>query len=239
MLQFPEGIPHNKWAFNGDGIRFRPAFWRWLFGERLGRLILGIWGLIPFIFGLLSQGKGRRLTLSFLLGSFLFVTIFATANVRHDYYQITVIPSLVLALSLGVSELWKTKTSRLLNRVVLVFSVGMMFGISWYQIREFYKVNRPEIVEAGRRLDKIAPRDALVIAPYNKDMAFLYQTGRRGWPFIDQSIDDMIKKGADYYVSVSLNDPVTLDVLERFDEVERGEKYVIVRLFSGPDQVVN
>ena len=42
MAQYPEGIPFWKWTFNGDGIRFRPAFWYWMFGERLGKLILGV-----------------------------------------------------------------------------------------------------------------------------------------------------------------------------------------------------
>src|SRR3989304_7329968 len=50
----PVGIPHFSWAFNGDKIRFRPAFWRWIFGERIGRLILGTWGLTPFLIGIMA-----------------------------------------------------------------------------------------------------------------------------------------------------------------------------------------
>lgn len=54
---YPEGIPAFEWAFNGDRIRFRPAFWRWIFGERLGYLILGTWGLVPFVLGLIRPIK--------------------------------------------------------------------------------------------------------------------------------------------------------------------------------------
>ena len=57
ISQYPAGIPGWKWMFNGDGIRFRPAFWRWIFVERLGILILGVWGLIPLVFGFLKIGK--------------------------------------------------------------------------------------------------------------------------------------------------------------------------------------
>lgn len=53
----PEGIPFFTWAFNGDNIRFRPAYWRWIYGERIGYLILGIWGLVPFTYGLLKTSK--------------------------------------------------------------------------------------------------------------------------------------------------------------------------------------
>ena len=42
--RFPEGIPASLWLLNGNGIRFRPAWFRWLFGERLGDMILGQWG---------------------------------------------------------------------------------------------------------------------------------------------------------------------------------------------------
>ena len=41
ILQQPEGIPASGWLMNGDGIRFRPAFWKWIIGERLGGEILG------------------------------------------------------------------------------------------------------------------------------------------------------------------------------------------------------
>ena len=52
--KFPEGIPFYEWAFNGNLIRFKPSWWYWIFGERLGHLILGSLGLIPFTFGVLN-----------------------------------------------------------------------------------------------------------------------------------------------------------------------------------------
>jgi hypothetical protein len=36
------GIPLFEWLFNGDGIRFRPAFWTWIFAERIAKMILGL-----------------------------------------------------------------------------------------------------------------------------------------------------------------------------------------------------
>lgn len=233
MNQFPEGIPHLKWAFNGDGIRFRPAFWRWIVGERLGRLILGVWGGVIFIMGAIAKHKGSGFVLSFLLGEFMFISVFATANVRHDYYQIVTIPAISLVLAMGAISIWKVGASKafhgLLAKVTLFFVVFMMLGMSWYQVREFYKINRPEIVEAGERINEIASKDSLVVAPYNKDMAFLYHTGRYGWPFVDGSIESLIEKGAEYYVSVNF-DPVTLEIMEGYKVVEKTGNYVIVSL---------
>jgi 4-amino-4-deoxy-L-arabinose transferase-like glycosyltransferase len=64
MNNYIVGIPYFAWMFNGDGIRFRPSFWFWIFGQRLGRLVLGDWGIVPFIFGLLTSLK------AFLAASF-------------------------------------------------------------------------------------------------------------------------------------------------------------------------
>src|SRR5207302_6010614 len=46
ILQYPEGIPANAWLLNGNGIRFRPAFFRWIFYERLTKLISGYLGIV-------------------------------------------------------------------------------------------------------------------------------------------------------------------------------------------------
>ena len=231
ISKFPAGIPGWAWMFNGDGIRFKPAFFRWIFGERLTKLILGFWGLIPFVFSILKPNKKSLFIHFFLLGMLLYVVIFATVNVRHDYYQTIAIPAVALALSSGVIYLWNAKEFDLrIARAITVFSIFMIFASGVGEIKELYKVNHPEIVEAGEALDKIAPKDAIVIAPYNGDTAFLYQTKRRGWPVIDSSVDEIIKKGADYYVTVSLGDPDTLDVVSRFEVIKRTNTYLIADL---------
>jgi hypothetical protein len=119
--------------------------------------------------------------------------------------------------------------NKVLSRLVLIFSVLMMFMIGAYQVREFYKINHPEIILAGDAVDRLTPKDALVIAPYNGDTAFLYQTKRFGWPFMDRSIDQLIDRGADYYVSVNY-DEVTNQLMEEYEVIEATDKYVIIKL---------
>jgi Gpi18-like mannosyltransferase len=53
--QFPQGVPASGWLLNGNGIRFKPSFFQWLFGTRLSQLILGKWGLWPLLSGLFNQ----------------------------------------------------------------------------------------------------------------------------------------------------------------------------------------
>jgi 4-amino-4-deoxy-L-arabinose transferase-like glycosyltransferase len=229
--KFPAGIPLFWWAFNGNGIRFHPAFWNWIFGERLGHLILGSFGLIPFIFGVLNTKVKNRFIHWFLFGTLFYFIAVASANVMHDYYQILIIPVVSLTLASGSVYLWNQQVfNKILTRLLLVFSVGIMLITGWYQVKGNYVINHWEIIEAGKAIDTIAPKDALVVAPYVGDTAFLYQTKRSGWPVIDSSIDTIIKEGASYYVSVDLGSADTKMIESRFKTVEKTDKYIIIDL---------
>lgn len=221
----PEGIPYFEWIFNGDGIRFRPSFWRWIFGERLGYMILGTWGLIPFAYGLLKKTNNSFIHF-FLLGMLIYVSVVATANVRHDYYQTLIIPAISLALSVGAISLFKKSG---LSWLILMISILVMVMVGATRIREFYKIDHPEIIDAGVVTDRLLPKEAKIIAPYNGDTAFLYQTKRIGWPYVDRPISEMISLGAEYYVSVNF-DSQTREFMEKFSVVKQSDKYVILKL---------
>src|SRR3989344_2198082 len=230
ISNYPEGIPHFGWVFNGDDIRFKPSFWSWIFGERLSWLILGGWGLVPFSFGLMKRLKNSYFTHFFLLGMFFYVSVVATANVRHDYYQTLVIPAVSLILAQGCIILWESSQfNKLLSRGLLVFSIGLAINNGLIKIKEFYKINHPEIIIAGQSVDRLTPKNALVIAPYNGDSAFLYQTKRWGWPFVDRPIEELIENGADYYVSVNF-DAQTNEFINKFETVQKKDQYLILSL---------
>ena len=226
----PEGIPYFTWAFDGDLIRFRPAFWRWIFGERIGRLILGIWGLIPFILGVIIKKK-NYFSLSLMLGSLIYMTMVATASVRHDYYQILIIPAIWLLAAEGSLYLWKSDLfTKWLARPILIFSIFLGLGMGWYQVKEYYKIDHPEIIAAGEAVNRLTPKEALVIAPYNGDTAFLYQTKRWGWPVVDDKIENIIKLGATTYVSVNLGSGDTKYVEEKYKTLEKTSQYIVIDL---------
>ena len=207
---FPEGIPANTWLLNGSGIRFRPAFFRWIFAERIGRLIFGFWGLLPFGLGLMRKPKGKLPFLFhwWLVGMLAYLAVFATGNVTHDYYQIFIIPPLVIFAAIGADwmlGLPKQMVIRPVTWILIGTTLVFWFGFSWFHIRDYFNINHPEIVKAGIAADRILPKNAKVIAPYQGDTAFLYQTNRQGWP-IGGGIADKIDQGATDYVSVNLDD---------------------------------
>jgi len=231
--QYPQGIPANAWLLNGSGIRFRPAFFRWIFAERIGKLILGYWGLIPLAIGFIRKplNKAGWLFHWWLFGMGAYLIIFATGNVTHDYYQIFIIPPIVIFTALGLDFLIITKTQlfqRTLAILLAVTAVIFWFGFSWFYIRDFFNINHPEIVEAGEMADAILPSDAKVVAPYLGDTAFLYQTKRQGWP-IGGQIKDKIEKGATDYVTVNFDEETNF-LLSRCKPAIKTDRYVIISL---------
>ena len=164
---------------------------------------------------------------------FAYVSVIATANVRHDYYQTLVIPDVALVLARGVVFLWENEfTNRLLTRFLVVVVIVWTMIFPFYEIRELYKINHPELLRASAALDSIAPKDALVVAPYNGDTAFLYQTNRRGFPNLSLPIKDLRDRfGAMYYVSVNY-DEQTNAIMKKYTILVQTPEYVIVQLIE-------
>ena len=231
---YPEGIPASSWLFNSNGIRFKGAWFRWLFGERIGKMILGYFGLIPLGFGLVALGDKKKETLVYgglLLGSLSYLAIIATGNVQHDYYQIQIIPTLAILAGLGVSyalSLKKTLFGKFAVSCLLLATLVLSLALSWYELKGFFWVNNRAMVEAGQYIDANTASDALVIAPYQGDTAFLYQTNRRGWP-IGGEIDLKIKSGADYYVTTT-RDKEFNDLKSVYPVIIENDRFAVIDL---------
>lgn len=238
MQQYPEGIPVYDWLFNNNNIRLKGAWFYWLFAERIGKLILGYWGTMFLGLGMLGEINKKERLLSPLLfvGALLYMVIIAGGNVQHDYYQILILPAVVAYGAKGLAWCmkltWEAKGLRRLSACIVGSAAFLfMLSFSWYTIRTYYWVNRPEIVEAGMAADRLLPKDAKVIAPYNGDTTFLYQTGRQGWP-LGFDIEKKLKMGATHYVTVSPTDLdlETRDLANMYTVLVRNEKYAIIDL---------
>jgi len=197
ILSFPEGIPANAWLFNGSGIRFRPAFFRWIFYERITKLIGGYLGIGFIALGIAAflKEKKRLFFLSFPIGSLLYLCIFATGNVQHDYYQIVIMPTIAILMGFGVVKtitLIQRKLPSGLAYVVVGLIILVSFLLSWQQVKDYFNINNYSIVIAGKAVDKIIPKDARIIAPYDGDSSFLYQTNRQGWASLEHDIPKLI-----------------------------------------------
>lgn len=228
MLAFPEGIPDSIWLLNGNGIRFKGAWFYWLFADRLGRLMLGYWGTLLVALGVLVK-KPTAVIGWWVVGALAYMSVFATGNVQHDYYQIPLIPIVSALVAYGLHWLVTQQSFGKVTSVVMALLIlAFSFSFSWYHIRAYYGINNPAIVAAGKAVDRLTPPEALVIAPYMGDTSFLYQTNRRGWP-IGFDISDKIGKGAQYYVSVNFDDE-TNALMSTYRVLEKTSQYVVIDL---------
>lgn len=235
MSQFPEGIPASKWLFDGKHLRFRPAFFRWILGDRFGREILTVTGTFLFLLGLLVKPIAKEGLLLHLLclSSFLFLIVFATGNVQHDYYQTLIIPALVIFTARGFILLLKgipMFAARVWTIPLAILFLILTIYLGWLEVKGLYQINNDAIVEAGREADKILPSKAIVIAPYSGDSSFLYQTNRPGFPVVAYPIRDLINVyKTTHYISTT-KDEKTRWVMNKYTVLKETNKYVIVDL---------
>ena len=234
--QHPEGMFGSDWLINATSIRFKGAFFRWIVFDRMNRLIFATGGFVLFWLGIISKRNEKEglFFLTWLASVFIYISYFAMGNVTHDYYQMPIVPIGCVFMAKGFNFLFKTGEdfiSRTINILLALSFVLLMLAFGWYEVKGFFNVNRWEIVEAGKKVAEITPSDAKVIAPYNRDPAFLYQTNRNGWSGLRNMIElkEYIKAGATYYVAVDFDD-ITKKLEEVCKVLERNDKFVIIDL---------
>jgi hypothetical protein len=229
----PEGSFASTWLLNGDGIRFKGAFFRWLIFDRLNRLIFATGGFALFVAGLFTSHLKKNTSLFFVwtLAILLYMTIFAKGNVNHDYYQLPIVAPGVVLVAIGSFSLLGIAKSKLQYFINLLLVSGLLIlslALGWFEVRGFFNINNPAIVEAGKKVDEITPQDALVIAPYQGDPSFLYQTNRRGWP-VGGDAEMRMKDGATYYVTTSKEDEFAR-LKKEYTLVYETDLYAIIKL---------
>ncbi len=223
ISKFPEGIPFNLWLYQGfPGEPFtvgKPYWFRWLFYERLTVLISGFGLLFPFLLGHLKN----KINIFYSLGILIYFSIMARGNVHHDYYQVITMPFFILITTAGL---------KLLRPWFAFILIAIGFFFSWQKIKEYYKINRPEIIFSGWVADNLLPKDAVVIVPYQGDTAFLYQTKRDGFPieiYEPMPIFQERYKNKLFYVSVNY-DTYTNNLLSKYQPVYKTKDLLILDL---------
>jgi len=216
ISHFPEGIPANLWLFNENNIRFKGAFFYWIFAERIGKLILGYWGLPLLVLGLVLKPKREGWFFHlWLLAILIYITVFAAGNVTHDYYQIPLIPIFCIFMAKGTDLLLFERLeifSRSFCILIFAFCIFFMFAFGWYEVRGFYNI-QSGVDLAGEVVDSQTPKDTLVITGDSNDATLLYNTNRWGWtagfaspyPNSKETIETLKKQGAGIYVATKFD----------------------------------
>lgn len=234
ITNYPQGIPASLWLLNANNIRFTGAFFYWIFANRISALILGYFSVSLLILGHMRRknDKGTLFSYAFLISSLLYVTVFAAGNVQHDYYQITIIPTLCIFLARGATLLlsYNKKENSVITPIILTVVMLFTFAFSYFQIRDYFNINNQSIVEAGNKANELLPKNAKVIAPYDGDTTFLNATKRKGWPAFQDSIEELINKGATHLVIANPTEQDFSGFGTQYKTVASTEQYLILQL---------
>lgn len=233
IAQFPEGIPASSWLFNSNGIRFRPAWFRWLFYERFTKLFLGFSAVVFLPFNFLKRSKDLLIYASWWLGILIYFIVIATGNVHHDYYQILTVPIVCISLARGIIiafQFLKKKINFHPALIICSLIIACSTYLAWQEVKGYFNINHWEYFYAGQAANKLTPSNAKIIAPAMGDTMFLFQTNRTGWP-IGGDIDVKISQGATHYLTTSYDDEAK-KLTEKYQVLIKNDKFLLLDLKS-------
>lgn len=243
----------NGWYFGHWENRFEWPLWKLLF-DRLKFDVAAVTGLPILLLGVLIGWKrfANNFMRFWLLGTIIYLLIFFTLNIIHNYYQIPflapvsyfiALPIFVIAEKLRkVGNQFAIGIAVLATAVISIQSIRLTEG---YQLSNaekehfgnFYKVNEL-IFDAGEMIQMHTPKDALVITTFGgldcRCPNLLFSARRKGWSIPKQDISvDIVKNlqlaGATHFALLQV-EPLSDDLeayLDNFQEknhplVDRG-----------------
>ncbi|MBP9691045.1 glycosyltransferase family 39 protein [Candidatus Woesebacteria bacterium] len=211
ILQFPEGIPVSGWLFTtvntsegAKDIFFRPAFFRWIFMERIGTAMLGIYGVVFLIIGALGKYK-TYFVHSMLFSGIAYIFTFQGGNVQHEYYQTILFPMISLLSGVGIAHMFEF-TKKQLHHALLYPTVVLLVVLAWlfsyYKVQDYYYY--PQDLPRIAELIKIftSPEDHIV-TDRSGDTTLLYLADRKGAPAIYKDLSELKALGYKYVVTAN------------------------------------
>ena len=236
ILKYPEGIPVAEWLLTSVNVAgglqpifFRPAFFRWIFFERINNLILGGLASAFLILGTLLKQKNKFLT-TILLASLAYVFVFQGGNVQHEYYQTLILPALAIFVGLGIDAVFQNK--KVFSRPLAYFAIPLILALSWffsfYTVRNYYNYST-ELVQTANIISSLTSPEDLIVTDTTGDTTLLYLAGRRGAPAVYKDPFELKNLG---YKFITTNNFGMVDQLTEgnFELLFKNEKFAVFKL---------
>lgn len=237
IVQFPEGIPVSAWLFtsiNGAGGRtsifLRPAFFRWIFLERILQLITGGFAGLFVVLGSIHKSKKGAFMISLGLAALIYLFVFEGGNVQHDYYQIMILPALAGLMGVGVSMFVASSKDTIpawLKWPFVCIFLALSWYFSFYEVSKYYEINGG-IVNAARIVRTLTPSTSLIATDTTGDTTLLYLSDRKGFPSLADTPDGMAKRGISYLVT--FNSDYAHELAETYKLVFENDSLFILKL---------
>lgn len=235
---YPEGIPASDWLISQvntyEGLKnifFRPAFFRWIFFDRISDYIMGGYGIFLFVLGLVVRPK-RYLLHILVLSGFIYLFTFQGGNVQHEYYQIILLPALAIGVGLGLEYALQNLKSALhpiyldgILIVVLIFSVSF----SYYNVKDYYNVPTG-LVQIAKIISVLTKPTDKIVTDETGDTTLLYLSDRKGSPAPFIPLDDFKKEGYSYFVTTHSDVISQYKMQKKYTVVFENDQFALFKL---------
>jgi 4-amino-4-deoxy-L-arabinose transferase-like glycosyltransferase len=209
ISHYPEGIPASGWLITSvntyQGVKeifFRPAFFRWIFFERINNIILGGY-MTPFlILGSITRLK-NYLLYAIGISALLYLFVFQGGNVQHEYYQIIVLPALAIMVGVGVGFIYVNKNILLpsyITYTVVVVCFVFSYLFSYFQVKGYYDYN-DGLVQIANIISTLTSPNDKIVTDSQGDTTLLYLSNRKGAPAFYKEPDELKILGYKYLVT--------------------------------------
>lgn len=213
IQNFPQGVPPSEWLITSvntaQGLKtifFRPAFFRWIFFDRINKAMLGGYLTFFLVLGILTKHKKYILT-SILVSAAAYLFTFQGGNVQHEYYQTFIFPAVALFVGLGTTFIVQNKKlflHPLITYLSIIALFGLSFFFSFYKVQGYYSypAELPQIANIVKTLTN--PNDKIVTDRLG-DTTLLYLIDRRGSPTVYKNPQQLKELGYNYLVTMDPN----------------------------------
>lgn len=211
ISQYPEGIPANSWLITSvntyEGLKtifLRPAFFRWIFFERINNFIFGGYLTVFFLLGIFAKTRTYLLH-TILLAAAIYIFTFQGGNVQHEYYQTIAFPALALMVGLGVSFIVtniRLFITPFITYPLILFIFVFSFGMSYYKVKDYYSYP-PEFPVIARIVQSLTDKNDKIVTDRLGDTTLLYLLDRKGSPALYKDLEEFKKQGYAYFITTN------------------------------------
>lgn len=238
IRSFPEGIPASDWLFTSvntyQGLKtvfLRPAFFRWIFFERINEMMFGGYLSLLFVMGVLRKNTKFFLQ-SLLISALLYLFVFEGGNVQHEYYQTVIFPPFAMFVGIGVEFLWSIRKFTFSTAAtILIISILYMtsFLFAYYKVKDFYNVPS-DLTAIARVIKSISDPEDKIVTDRSGDTTLLYLADRKGWPAYSGNLDDLKSKGYKYFITAHSDLVLQLKTGTKYKVVFANDQFTVFKL---------
>lgn len=236
---YPYAIPASDWLITsvnvaGQGMQvifLKPAFFRWIFFERLNILILGSYLLTPYVMGIFAKTKSYFIQL-IGLATLLYIFVFEGGNVQHEYYQVIALPAIALFIGLGVHVILTFKRS-ISHYIISALVITGIYTFSYLfsdNIVKNYYYHGSDIPSIAKDIQKLTNINDKIVTDTAGDTTVLYNFNRKGAPAIYKTSKELKELGYSYIFTFDSNKAKELEEKDKLAVVFRTNVYTLLKL---------